>query len=68
MHERNQEGLNGVEFSRGDGAVMREIVDDAPCMAVIAQCLFFRSPHLAHAGYVRMRGHRVLAARWSLRC
>ena len=30
MHERHQEGFDGVEFSRGDGAVMRKIVDDAP--------------------------------------
>ena len=30
MHERHQEGFDGVEFGRGDGAVMREIVDDAP--------------------------------------
>jgi hypothetical protein len=38
MHERHQEGFDGVEFCRGDGAVMREIVDDAPRMAVVAQC------------------------------
>ena len=35
MHERHQESFNGVEFSRVDRAVMREIVDDAPCMAAV---------------------------------
>lgn len=30
MHQWHQEGFDGVEFSRGDGAVTREIVDDAP--------------------------------------
>ena len=30
VRERHQEGFDGVEFGRGDGAVMREIVDDAP--------------------------------------
>ena len=35
MHERHQERFDGVEFSRGYGVVAREIVDDAPCMAVV---------------------------------
>ncbi len=65
MHERHQECFNSVEFGRSDRAVMREIVDDTPSTAVVAQCLR-RSPHLAHAGYVRMRGLRILATRWSL--
>ena len=30
MYERHQEGFDGVEFSRSDGAATREIVDDAP--------------------------------------
>lgn len=30
MHQWHQEGFDGVEFSRGDGAVPREIVDDVP--------------------------------------
>jgi hypothetical protein len=30
VYERHQERFNSVEFGRGDGAVMREIVDDAP--------------------------------------
>ncbi len=30
MHQWHQEGFDGVEFSRGDGAVTREIVDDVP--------------------------------------
>jgi hypothetical protein len=29
-NERHQEGFDGVEFGRGDGIVMREIVDDVP--------------------------------------
>ena len=66
MHERHQEGFDGVEFSRGDGAVMREIVDDAPCMA---------SSHNVFAGLRTLLMNsmcgcgtlRVLAARWSLR-
>jgi hypothetical protein len=28
--EWHQEGFDGVEFSRGDGAVTREIVDHVP--------------------------------------
>jgi hypothetical protein len=35
VHERHQEGFDGVEFSRSAGTVTREIVDDAPCMAVV---------------------------------
>jgi hypothetical protein len=64
VHERHQEGFDGVEFSRGDGAIMREIVDDPPCRAVIAResC---ECPRL-HEGYVRMPTLKVLAARWSL--
>ena len=30
MHERHQESFDGVELSRGDGVVTREIVDDVP--------------------------------------
>jgi hypothetical protein len=66
MQKRHQESFDGVEFGRGNGMVMREIVDNAPWLAVIAQCLRW-SPHLAHEAYVRMRGRYVLAARWSLR-
>jgi hypothetical protein len=65
MHERHQESFNGVELSRGDGAVMREIVYDMPYRAVIARESCER-PHL-HEGYVRMPTLEILAARWSLR-
>jgi hypothetical protein len=64
VYERHQEGFDGVEFSRGNGAIMREIVDDPPCRAVIAQASC-ECPRL-HEGYVRMPTLKVLAARWSL--
>jgi hypothetical protein len=35
MHERHEESFNCVEFSGGDGAVTREIVDDAPSLAIV---------------------------------
>jgi hypothetical protein len=35
MHERHQEGFDGVKLSRTYGVVAREIVDDAPWLAVI---------------------------------
>jgi hypothetical protein len=34
-HEWHQEGLDGVEFSGGDGPITREVVDDVPWLAVV---------------------------------
>jgi hypothetical protein len=72
MHQRHQESLYGVEFGRGDGVLMREIVDDAPCLAFVAQWSC-GCPRL-HEFYVRMRTLEspgralVIASRGYLRC
>jgi hypothetical protein len=61
---RHQECLDRVKLGRVDTVSARQIVNDAPCLAVILRCL--RScPRLAHESNVRTGRLIVLAMLWS---
>src|ERR1700727_3125883 len=61
---RHQECFNRVKLGRVDAMSAREIVKDAPCLAVILRPLCSR-PRLAHESNVRTGRPYVLATRWS---